>query len=80
LFWTRALRLGEVSALQPIGFMQLPLVVLLGGWLFDEKIDRYTALGAAIIFSANLYIAHRETVLARRSATHAPIEGAKPGE
>ncbi len=80
LFWTRALRLGEVSALQPIGFMQLPLVALLGWWLFGEQVDRYTVLGAAIIIAANAYIAHRETVLARRAATHAPAEGAKPGE
>ncbi|MBN8891687.1 MAG: MFS transporter, partial [Rhodospirillales bacterium] len=29
LLWTRALRLGEVSALTPISFTQLPLVVLL---------------------------------------------------
>lgn len=80
LFWTRALRLGDVSALQPIGFMQLPLVALLGWWLFGERVDRYTALGAAIIVGATAYIAHREAVLARRSATHAPSEGAKPGE
>jgi drug/metabolite transporter (DMT)-like permease len=80
LFWTRALRLGEVSALQPIGFMQLPLVALLAWALFDEHLDRYTVLGAGIIVTANIYIAHREAVLARRAATHAPIEGAKPGE
>jgi len=80
LFWTRALRLGEVSALQPISFMQLPLVVLLGWWLFGESVDPATLSGAAIIIGANIYIAHREVVLARRAATHAPIEGAKPGE
>lgn len=80
LFWTRALRLGEVSALQPIGFMQLPMVALLGWWLFGERVDRYTALGAAIIVGANAYIAHREAVLVRRAATHAPSGGAKPGE
>jgi hypothetical protein len=33
-----------------------------------------------IIVAANVYIAHREAVLARRAATHAPVEGAKPGE
>ncbi|AVQ07379.1 TPA: DMT family transporter [Xanthomonas vasicola pv. zeae] len=80
LFWTRALKLGEVSALQPISFMQLPLVALLGWWLFGEAIERHTVIGAAIIIGANVYIAHRETVLARRAATHAPVEGAKPGE
>lgn len=80
LFWTRALKLGEVSALQPISFMQLPLVAALGGWLFGESLDRYTVAGALIIVSANVYIAHREAVLTRRAATHAPVEGAKPGE
>ncbi|KAB7766488.1 DMT family transporter [Xanthomonas maliensis] len=80
LFWTRALKLGEVSALQPISFVQLPFVALLGWWLFDEAIAHYTMLGAAIIIAANVYIAHREAVLARRASTHAPVEGVKPGE
>ena len=80
LFWTRALKLGEVSALQPISFMQLPLVAGLGVWLFGESLDRHTVAGALVIVAANVYIAHRETVLARRAATHAPVEGAKPGE
>jgi drug/metabolite transporter (DMT)-like permease len=80
MLWTRALKLGDVSALTPISFMQLPLVALLGWLLFDEALDRWTALGAGIIFAANAYIAHREATLARRAATSAPIEAAKPGE
>lgn len=80
LLWTRALRLGEVSALQPISFMQLPLVIVLGWWLFGERLDGWTALGAGIILGSTGYIAHREATLARRAATHAPVEGAKPGE
>lgn len=80
LLWTRALRIGEVSALTPISFMQLPFVALLGWWLFAEAIAPHTLLGASIIIAANVYIAHRESVLARRAATHAPLEGAKPGE
>ncbi|WP_045757944.1 DMT family transporter [Xanthomonas albilineans] len=68
LLWTRALRLGEVSALIPINFIQLPLVTLFGWWLFGESPDRWTVLGAAIILAANAYIAHREALLARRAA------------
>ncbi|HHW4683043.1 MAG TPA: DMT family transporter, partial [Xylella sp.] len=68
VLWTRALRLGDISALQPISFMQLPLVALLGWWLFGERLDRYTVLGASIIIAANAYITHRETLLARRAA------------
>ncbi|MFL6585889.1 MAG: DMT family transporter [Luteimonas sp.] len=78
--WTRALRLGEVSALQPISFVQLPIVVLFGWLLFGEVIDMWTAIGAGIVFGANGYIAHREAVLSRRAATQRPAEAAKPNE
>ena len=47
LLWTRALRLGEVSALTPISFLQLPLVTLFGWLLFNETVDRWTIIGAA---------------------------------
>lgn len=80
LLWTRALKLGEVSALQPISFTQLPVVIVLGWWLFGERLDAWTALGAGIILASTAYIAHREATLARRAATNAPVEGAKPGE
>ena len=80
MLWTRALKLGDVSALTPISFMQLPVVAVFAYFLFGEALDRWTVLGAAIIFGANAYIAHREAQLARRAATSAPIEAAKPGE
>jgi drug/metabolite transporter (DMT)-like permease len=80
MLWTRALKLGDVSALTPISFMQLPVVALFGWLLFGENLDRWTVLGAAIILGANFYIAHREAQLARRHATQAPVEAAKPGE
>jgi drug/metabolite transporter (DMT)-like permease len=80
LLWARALQLGEVSALQPISFMQLPIVVALGWLLFGEIIDIWTMLGAGIVLGANGYIAHREAVLLRRAATKAPVEAAKPAE
>ena len=80
LLWTRALKLGEVSALTPISFTQLPLVVLLGWLLFGETVDRWSVLGAAIILGANAYIAHREAVLVRRAASQAPCATAKVNE
>jgi drug/metabolite transporter (DMT)-like permease len=80
MLWTRALKLGDVSALTPISFMQLPIVALAGWLLFQERLDRWTVVGAAVIFAANVYIAHREAQLSRRAATSAPVEAAKPGE
>jgi drug/metabolite transporter (DMT)-like permease len=67
--WTRALRLGDVSVLTPINYVQLPVVALLAYLLFGEALDRYTALGSAIIFLANAYIARREAMLSRRTVT-----------
>lgn len=80
LLWTRALQIGEVSALQPIGFIQLPMVALAAWLLFGEAPTQWTIAGAGIILAANLYIAHREVQLSRRAATTAPAEAAKPGE
>lgn len=80
LLWTRALRLGEVSALTPISFMQLPMVVIFGWLLFGETLDRWTVIGAAIILGSNAYIAHREAVLARKAASQAPCAAAKINE
>ncbi|MFC3552441.1 DMT family transporter [Lysobacter cavernae] len=80
VLWTHALKLGEVSALTPISFMQLPLVATAGWLWFGESLDRWTVIGAAIILASNAYIAHREAVLARRAASAAPTAAAKPGE
>jgi drug/metabolite transporter (DMT)-like permease len=79
LLWTRALKLGEVSALTPISFVQL-VIVTVAGWLwFGEVIDRWTLLGAGIIFVATAYIAHREARLARQHRSNAPTEADIPG-
>ncbi|SJZ82412.1 EamA domain-containing membrane protein RarD [Lysobacter spongiicola DSM 21749] len=80
MLWTRALKLGDVSALTPISFMQLPIVAVLGFLLFGEAVDRWTAIGAAIILFANGYIAHREAQLARRAATAAATSAVEPGQ
>ncbi len=80
MLWTRALKLGEVSALTPISFMQLPIVVVLGWLLFGETVDRWTVTGAAVILGANAYIAHREATLVRRASSEGAGAAAKPGE
>ena len=62
---TRAYKLGEVSALTPINFVQLPIISAAAWMLFSEVPDRFTVLGALIVFAATVYIAHREMALAR---------------
>lgn len=69
LLWTRALKRGEVSALTPLSFLQLPVVILFGYFLFDERLDIWTGVGAGVIVCSNVYIAHREARLARHVVT-----------
>lgn len=79
LLWTRALKLGDVSALTPISFTQLPVVTFAGWVLFDESVDAAILLGAGIILGSTFYIAHREAKLARLQRSQAPSEAVEPG-
>lgn len=69
LCWTRALQLGEASMLTPISFLQVLIVGAFGWWLFDEVVDAFTLIGALIVFASSVYIAYRETRLARPTVT-----------
>lgn len=64
--WTHALRLAEASTLAPLSYLQLVIVSALAWLLFDERVDAWTAAGAAIVIGASLYIARREAQVARR--------------
>ena len=66
MFWTRALQRADASLLTPISFLQVLVVGAFGWWLFGEAVTGWTIAGAAIIFSSNVYIAHRESRLHRR--------------
>ena len=70
---TKAYQLGDVSALTPLNFVQLPVVAICAWLWFGETPDRFTALGALIVFASVIYIAHREAVLARRATTDPAI-------
>ncbi len=74
--WTRALGLADASLLTPISFLQVLVVGMFGYLLFEEKVDRWTIVGAAIIFSSNIYIARREARLATRAVTDPEINSA----
>ena len=78
MFWTRALKLGDASMLTPISFLQILVVAVFGYFLFDEALDRWTVLGAAVIFGSNVYIARREARLARQTVTDPDINPETP--
>ena len=57
-----AYRHADASVLAPFTYSQLVWVSLLGFIMFAEIPDRWTVLGACIIISSGLYIAHRERI------------------
>ena len=65
LLYTKAIQLAEVSQLQPIEFIRLPMVAALAFFLFGEVPTYWTWLGGAIIFGATAYVTHREAKLSQ---------------
>jgi drug/metabolite transporter (DMT)-like permease len=57
----RAFASADVSAVLPFDFSRLIFAAILGYLFFAETPDTWTWAGAAIIFSATLYTAHRES-------------------
>lgn len=50
---TTALSLAPASVVIPFDFARLPLIAIVGMVLYDEPVDIYVILGAALIFGAN---------------------------
>ena len=51
---TTALGLAPALLVAPMEFARLPIIALVGMWLYSEALDPFVFLGAAIIFAANL--------------------------
>lgn len=66
---TRAFATADASFAMNFDFARLPFAVLLGFLAFGESIDFWTWIGAGIIFTASVYIAHREAQLNKHMAS-----------
>jgi drug/metabolite transporter (DMT)-like permease len=51
----RALSHAEATVVMPMDFLRLPLSALIGFLLYSERIDVFTAVGAALILAGNLF-------------------------
>ena len=56
----RAFATADASAILPFDFSRLVFTALIGFLAFNERPDTWTWVGAAVIFAATLYTAHRE--------------------
>ncbi len=68
LLFTHAIRGSEVSLVMPFDFARLPFVIVLAWLFFNERVDRWTLIGAVVVFASGAYIAHRESQLQKRRA------------
>ena len=69
LLLTEALKQSEATAIMPFDFLKLIWAAAIGYLVFAEVPTFYTWIGAAIIFSSGIYIAYRESVVARERKT-----------
>ena len=58
--WTKACSMAEITSLEPIEFIKLPIMALLGLMIFSDIPGTWTWIGGLIIFVSTIYISHRE--------------------
>ena len=67
---TRAFRVGDAGVVVPLDFMRIPLIAVIGWWLYGEPLDVFVFIGAGLIVTGILWNLRSE---ARRA-----VEPAKP--
>ncbi|MEX2518917.1 MAG: DMT family transporter [Paracoccaceae bacterium] len=65
---SQALKETDPTAVLPFDFLKLIWTAILAAWFFGEIPDRYTWIGAGVIFAAGLYIVRRERRASRAEA------------
>lgn len=65
LMYTKAIQLAEITQIQPLDFIRLPIIGVMGYFIFDELPTIWTWIGGAVIFASTAYVTHREAQLAR---------------
>lgn len=65
-FWVQAFAVGEMSAVAPFDYLRLPFAVFVGWMIWSEMPVIWTYVGAAIVIASALYIAYRESQIARQ--------------
>lgn len=66
MFLSRAFAAADATAVLPFDFARLPFAALIGFLVFTELPDMWIWAGGAVIFTASIYLAHREALAARR--------------
>jgi drug/metabolite transporter (DMT)-like permease len=59
---SNAFRAGEATVVVPLDFLRIPLIALVGWWLYGEPLDVFVFAGAGLIISGVLWNLRAETV------------------
>jgi len=62
----QAFRHGDASLVVPMDFMRVPLIAVVGWWLYGERLDAYVFLGAGLIVFDILWNLHTEAAQTSR--------------
>ena len=73
LMFTHSLKISDVSIVMPFDFARLPFIIVLAWLIFDQSVDKWTIIGAGIVFASGVYIARREAMLNKKRALEAKI-------
>lgn len=58
---TNAFRAGDASLVIPLDFLRIPLIAVVGWWLYAEPLDVFVFAGAGLIVAGILWNLHSET-------------------
>jgi drug/metabolite transporter (DMT)-like permease len=58
---TNAFRAGDASVVVPLDFLRIPLIAVVGWWLYSEPVDIYVFAGAGLIITGILWNLRSET-------------------
>ncbi len=76
-----AFRIGDATVVVPLDFMRIPLIAVVGWWLYREPLDAFVFMGAGLIISGILWNLRNEARRIRpieTPAAAAPATGRNP--
>jgi drug/metabolite transporter (DMT)-like permease len=75
---TNAFRAGDASVVVPLDFMRIPLIAVVGWWLYGERLDVLVFVGAGLIITGILWNLRSEATRPPAAAIHAGETAGKP--
>ena len=76
--WTKSYAMADITSLEPIAFIKLPIMALIGWMIFSEIPGTWTWVGGLIIFMSTIYISNREAKATDSSKPNDGVQEPKP--